>query len=680
MILRTCTRAMRSVAIAVFIIALIACRASAIDLHVDSNAPPGGDGSVAAPLDELADIAHYLQNGDTIRLRGVFRGQTLYFADRNDVTITGWGGDEPRPMIRGDLPIDPASWQLDEKTGVYYTTISQPPVRVMWNWDKNIDEHGRRFGFLRPGLSAQGLAPGEWFAIGTLLHIKPPPNAASADPRDGLDGYSWIVRGNALRTTSTIGGTPIERIVVRGVDFALWAYASEVDAGYGVRIEAARDSLIEDCTFTDCGKHSAGFVGMTCEGNVMRGIVADGLDYGSFPSAGHLVFFSQGLDIDDCLAEDCDLGLYGSLDWAGLPIPGRSVNGVFTHTANSALVRGVVVRRTRCRSFEVNSESPLGVGARTVAPAQRDSLDPLDYPVRFEDCVIEGAARLFFASGQGQQAAAFVRCKIDLSKASELAQWWAIRVQGTDSRMLFQSCVISAVGGGLLTTESRLFDIPPENSLLLSGCIVHIAGPVGTNPSHIRQSLVTNPPGWPNSMVVARQTVFSRDEPGSFHRGNNLMTAANLPSSLRLHDCWFWNIDPEQYSQGNWTIRTQAAFAALIDPAGVYTVDPGYAAPGDGDFEGVPGSPLRSLTRWISAAARRGIDGAGYSGHFGAHQYGSPIGDLSGDGLVNSVDLASLLGSWGPCPGTPAPCPADFNGDGAVGSPDLALLLGSWSN
>jgi len=48
--------------------------------------------------------------------------------------------------------------------------------------------------------------------------------------------------------------------------------------------------------------------------------------------------------------------------------------------------------------------------------------------------------------------------------------------------------------------------------------------------------------------------------------------------------------------------------------------------------------------------------------------------DLTGDGLVNSEDLAQLLGSWGPAPGNPA----DLTGDGIVNSIDLAEMLGSW--
>ncbi len=49
--------------------------------------------------------------------------------------------------------------------------------------------------------------------------------------------------------------------------------------------------------------------------------------------------------------------------------------------------------------------------------------------------------------------------------------------------------------------------------------------------------------------------------------------------------------------------------------------------------------------------------------------------DFNGDGVVNSTDLATLLGSWGGMSG-----PTDLNGDGVVNSSDLALLLGAWGN
>jgi len=46
--------------------------------------------------------------------------------------------------------------------------------------------------------------------------------------------------------------------------------------------------------------------------------------------------------------------------------------------------------------------------------------------------------------------------------------------------------------------------------------------------------------------------------------------------------------------------------------------------------------------------------------------------DLNGDGLVNGVDLASLLSNWGGA-GT-----GDINNDGTVGGPDLAAMLAAW--
>ncbi|MBL9149328.1 MAG: dockerin type I repeat-containing protein [Phycisphaerae bacterium] len=55
-------------------------------------------------------------------------------------------------------------------------------------------------------------------------------------------------------------------------------------------------------------------------------------------------------------------------------------------------------------------------------------------------------------------------------------------------------------------------------------------------------------------------------------------------------------------------------------------------------------------------------------------------GDLNCDTIVNGLDLAILLGVWGPCEGCPrATCNADINGDCVVDAADLALLLGGWT-
>ncbi len=48
--------------------------------------------------------------------------------------------------------------------------------------------------------------------------------------------------------------------------------------------------------------------------------------------------------------------------------------------------------------------------------------------------------------------------------------------------------------------------------------------------------------------------------------------------------------------------------------------------------------------------------------------------DLDCNGIVDASDLATLLGSWGPCAG----CSADIDQNGVVDASDLATVLGSW--
>lgn len=52
----------------------------------------------------------------------------------------------------------------------------------------------------------------------------------------------------------------------------------------------------------------------------------------------------------------------------------------------------------------------------------------------------------------------------------------------------------------------------------------------------------------------------------------------------------------------------------------------------------------------------------------------SCAGDVNGDGLVDGVDLANVIGSWGACAG----CSGDFNGDGIIDGSDITLVLGGW--
>ncbi len=53
-------------------------------------------------------------------------------------------------------------------------------------------------------------------------------------------------------------------------------------------------------------------------------------------------------------------------------------------------------------------------------------------------------------------------------------------------------------------------------------------------------------------------------------------------------------------------------------------------------------------------------------------------GDVDDDGTVGIVDFLAVIGAWGPCPGPPDACSADFDGNCEVGILDLLILLGNW--
>ena len=84
---------------------------------------------------------------------------------------------------------------------------------------------------------------------------------------------------------------------------------------------------------------------------------------------------------------------------------------------------------------------------------------------------------------------------------------------------------------------------------------------------------------------------------------------------------------------------------------------------------------LRSSVNPNQTDAGGGLSTDDDSGSSGSSSSSRLLGDINGDGIVNSQDLGELLGSWGPCLG----CPADLDGDGVVGSADLGLLLGNWT-
>ena len=102
-----------------------------------------------------------------------------------------------------------------------------------------------------------------------------------------------------------------------------------------------------------------------------------------------------------------------------------------------------------------------------------------------------------------------------------------------------------------------------------------------------------------------------------------------------------------------------------------------------------PGSaPARSLIEFdglLYAGGAFTFAGGIVSPYWARWESGCSDGDLTGDGIVNGIDLGILLGSWSippgapPCDDKPGFCPADLNGDGVVDGLDLGILLAAWT-
>ncbi len=121
----------------------------------------------------------------------------------------------------------------------------------------------------------------------------------------------------------------------------------------------------------------------------------------------------------------------------------------------------------------------------------------------------------------------------------------------------------------------------------------------------------------------------------------------------------------------------------IVDPTRTYWlaiqyVEPVYPIWGwdatDAEIQGrsaVQGFPMVDVPYWTAVEPDMSFSMDGY--------VISPEGDLTGDGLVDVLDLIALLSNWGPCPDPPADCPADLHKDGVVDVVDLLIVLSNWS-
>ncbi len=665
------------------IVALACSGVRAAVLWVDADAPAGGDGSQEAPLSSLADLKQTIgpiaASGGVVHLRGEFR-ETVQLVSLRNWTLTSWDPEVPW-ILRGDRVVPPAQW-IDNNDGTF--TAALPPGEILstvvWNWDKNFDPDGAitgipgaHFGHLREHNSMASVASnaGSWFQQGAQVTIHPPPDAAPPTT-PGADVYAWV--GNERWG---LGLAYCAGVIVENMHGYLWS-GNISSIGYAIRAEVCTDCTFRDCVAYDCGVHSFGFtttnVPVDNAGNTMLRLQCFGLHGGPF-GQNHLVFFNASSTTPafttDCAAIDCDLHLYGTLDWTGASLnSNRNIIGTFQHTGHQAgQIKDLEWRDIRCYGYDGHLSAPIGDSGNSV-----DAADPSlaeSFPVRY---VRLRAINCTGFSMARKAHAAFIQCDFDLTRrnlepigltvggiGAHIAIGAGLR-DGEGSLLHFESCIIRGSGAStshvsfMLITRSARVDLAESNTLYFDG---------------VAQS-TTNEIFWvgADASVAASGAIFARASSGELISG-----AGATAQAVDFKHCWYNNIDPGAYAASG-PLRTKADWLTLIDPDGVYDITPGFRdAPRD--LEGTPGSPIRNSQNILPESARPGVNGFSYDGRYGAFQYGS-MGDLNRDGNLTGIDLAIMLGAWGPCQAG-APCDADLSGDQRVNALDLAILLGAWN-
>jgi hypothetical protein len=98
-------------------------------------------------------------------------------------------------------------------------------------------------------------------------------------------------------------------------------------------------------------------------------------------------------------------------------------------------------------------------------------------------------------------------------------------------------------------------------------------------------------------------------------------------------------------------------------------------AAGGGTSQSAAYSLSGTIGQWEAHPAAASASFSVTGGFWGPASAASCPADLSGDGVVEAADLATLIAAWGPAGSNAS---ADLDGDGIVGASDLASLVAAW--
>jgi len=184
----------------------------------------------------------------------------------------------------------------------------------------------------------------------------------------------------------------------------------------------------------------------------------------------------------------------------------------------------------------------------------------------------------------------------------------AVLADSGDSKIYLESCVIAYDTGTAGTRQ--IVRAHTDAFVTMTNCSFYLFdGPGGTEHAVFRYQAATG--------IKARQCVFQADADGE----DRELCVGDASVAASLHDfvdCWYDNIDTNDYSQ-NTSFDSQAEWESVIDGNGVYDTDPGYTSATD--LTPTLTSALRTTkktTTWPTP--RVGINDYAYDGSYGAYQ------------------------------------------------------------
>ena len=159
-------------------------------------------------------------------------------------------------------------------------------------------------------------------------------------------------------------------------------------------------------------------------------------------------------------------------------------------------------------------------------------------------------------------------------------------------------------------------------------------------------------------------------------------------SNFGFHDVFYhWHFNPvagqpavPQYSGVDWPVSTAGGNVSWSTET--FAVNPNANAIRWGttyNFRFTASTPPQVVTATIGLFKPGAPNSVTVSTHGPANGTPCPA-DLNGDGVVDGLDLGTLLAQWSGLPGSPVcPCSADLDGNGVVDGLDLGQLLADWS-